>query len=224
MSSITGEKAVIVLEVELVSTVKGELDEGTGETPSGFFEDGNNEISQIIAEEVNANIKEAIDDALAEEGIDLDNIKNMTSLVKDLDSKAMGNIKSMAKSPENFMQNTFMSALSRGGPYGVMTAAIIAAIAGSPELVRVVVEAMGVKGGPLNQDYAFTQDEQQNQQFSRLVQFRRVTGDDPVITVQTKGFVVGDADFVDNSLIDIDTGRTARIDLNQSSLGYVYGI
>ncbi len=222
--SISNERAIITLEVELISTVKGELDEGSGGTPTGFFEEGHDEISEIIAEEVNANIKDAIDDALAEEGIDLDDIKNMTSLVKDLDSKGIGNIKSMAKAPENFMQNTFMRALSRGGPYGALTAAIIAAIAGSPELVRIVVEAMGVKGGPLNQDYAFTQDEQQNLQFSRLVQFRRETGDNPVITVQTKGFVVGDPDFVDNSLIDIDTGRTARIDVSQSSLGYVYGI
>jgi hypothetical protein len=114
--------------------------------------------------------------------------------------------------------------LSRAGPYGALAAAIIAAIAGAPDMIKAVVEALGMKGGPLNQDYAFTEEEQYGQAFSRLVQFRRVTGDDPIITVTTKGFVAGDADFNDNSLVDVETGRMGRVDLNQSSLGYVHGV
>ncbi len=91
-------------------------------------------------------------------------------------------------------------------------------------MISAVVQALGVKGAPLNQDFKFSQEEQYNQQFNRFVQFKRLTGDDPVITVTTRGFVVGDKDFVGNSLIDIDTGRTARVDLRQSSLGYIHGI
>ena len=178
-------------------------------------------MTDIINEEVNASIKESIDDALAEEGIDLEQLKNLTNSVKDLDGKAMGNLTSMAKNPEGFMENTIMSTLARAGPYGALAAAIIAAIAGTPAMVEAVIQALGVKGGPLNQDYRFSQEEQYNQQFDRRVQFRRITGDDPIITLQSRGFAVGDPDFVDNSLVDIDLGRTARVTLRQGSLGSI---
>ena len=56
------------------------------------------------------------------------------------------------------------------------------------------------------------------------MQFRRLTGDDPVITVTTKGFVVGDPDFVDNSLVDANLARIGRVNLRDSSLGYIHGI
>lgn len=219
--SVSDEKAIITIEVELVSEVKGDP---TPETRPDFFGQPTDELSQVISEEVNASIKEEIEDALAEEGVDLEGMKKLQDMVEGVDSKGISNIKNMAKSPENFMESTFMNALSRAGPYGALTAAIIATIAGSPEMVKVVVEALGVKGAPLNQDYAFTEDEQFNQQFIRTVQFRRLTGDDPVITVLTKGFVVGDPDFVDNSLVDTNIARTARVGLRDSSLGLIHGI
>jgi len=182
------------------------------------------EILDVIAEEVNTSIKESIDDALEEEGVDFEGIRNASVLVKDIDSRGISNVKNLAKNPESFMESTFMRALSRAGPHGALVAAIISAIAGSPALVTVVVQALGVKGAPLNQDFAWTEDEQYNQQFDRVVQFRRLTGDDPVITVLTKGFVVGDPDFIDNSLVDTNIARTARVNLRDSSLGYIHGI
>jgi hypothetical protein len=147
----------------------------------------------------------------------------MTKLMKDVDSKGMNNLKSIATNPQGFMQSTFMGVLARAGPYGALAAAIITAIAAAPAMVSAVVEMLGAKGGPLNQDYSFTTDEQYGQAFSREVQYRRVTGDDPVITVTTKGFVAGDEDFNDNSLVDIETGRMGRVSLNQNSVGLIYG-
>ena len=222
MSSVSDESAIITIEVELKSKVTGDPIAEQGE--SGFFADLPEDIAEFIKTEVDESIGETIEDALDEAGLDnssLDKIKDLTS---DIDSKGISNVKNLAKNPEGFMENTFMRVLSRAGPYGALAAAIIAAIAGAPDMVKAVVEALGVKGGPLNQDYAFTEDEQFGQQFSRLTQFRRITGDDPVITVTTKGFVAGDADFNDNSLVDIETGRMGRVDLKQSSLGYIHGI
>jgi len=220
--NVGNEKAIITLEVELVSSVKGDPVPAGAQEP--FFGDVDPDIRDVISEEINANIKDEISDALADEGVDLEGIKNATALAKDIDNKGISNIKNIAKSPETFMENTFISALARAGPHGALVAAIITTIAGSPALVTAVVQALGVKGAPLNQDFAWTEDEQYNQQFDRVMQFRRLTGDDPVITVTTKGFVVGDPDFVDNSLVDTNIARTARVNLRDSALGYIHGI
>ena len=222
MSSISDEKAIITIQVDLVSEVTG--DPVSGPVESGFFKEGHDDIQQFIDQAVKDATDESIDNALEEAGIDSNTIEKMANLTSDIDSKGISNVTNMAKNPEGFMQNTFLKVLSRAGPYGALAVAIITAIAAAPEMVKAVVEALGMKGGPLNQDYAFTEEEQYGQAFSRLVQFRRVTGDDPVITVTTKGFVAGDADFNDNSLVDVETGRMGRVDLNQSSLGYVHGI
>jgi hypothetical protein len=222
MSSVSDEKAIITIEVDLVSKVTGDPSTEKGE--SGFFADLPEDIGEFIKIEVDESVEDAIEDALDEAGVDSDTLDKMKNITSDIDSKGISNVKNLAKNPEGFMENTFMRVLSRAGPYGALAAAIIAAIAGAPDMIKAVVEALGMKGGPLNQDYAFTEDEQMDQAFSRLVQFRRVTGDDPIITVTTKGFVAGDADFNDNSLVDVETGRMGRVDLKQSSLGYVHGV
>jgi len=221
--SVTNESAVITIEVELVSTVKGDP-VGEQSVSDPFFGDLPAELQDIIPEIVNQSIKDEIDEALAAEGIDTEQLQKMSGLVKDIDSKGISNVRNIAKNPESFMENTLLSTLAKAGPHGVLAVAIISAIAGSPEMIKAVVEALGVKGGPLNQDYAYTEDEQFNQQFDRITQFKRLTGDDPVITVLSKGFVVGDPDFIDNSLLDTNIARTARITLRQSSLSYIHGI
>lgn len=224
MSQVSGETALISIEVELKSTIKGDPTKvEKTETFMGEFADSDafkNAIEQAVQESVD----ESVNEILAEEGVDAETVAKLKDLTKDIDSKGIGNVKSMARNPEGFMESTFLSVLSRAGPYGALAAAIISAIAGAPEMVKAVVQAIGVKGAPLNQDYAWTEEEQFNQQFSRAVQYRRLTGDDPVITVTSKGFVAGDPDFVDNSLVAIETGRMGRVDLRQSSLGYVHGL
>lgn len=221
-NDVTDERAVITIEVELASDVTG--NPVRGEPPEPFFEGLPDDMQEVISEIVNDILKDEIEDALDAEGVDVDSLKEVVGLVKDVDAKGIGNLKAVARNPEGFMENTFMAALGRAGPYGALVAAIISAIAGSPEMVKAVVSALGVKGAPLNQDYRFSEDEQINQQFDRHTQYRRLTGDDPVITLQSRGFVVGDPDFVQNSLVDVDTGRTGRIDLRQTSLGYIHGI
>lgn len=221
MSSISDEKAIITIEVDLVSKVTGDPTADKGE--SGFFAEHAEDTDDTVEQAIKDSIDEALEDTFESEGIDMDSLGELTKMMKDVDNVGMSNIKNMAKNPEGFMQSTFMSVLARAGPYGALAAAIITAIAAAPAMVSAVVEMLGMKGGPLNQDYAFTTDEQYGQAFSRQVQYRRVTGDDPVITVTTKGFVAGDADFNDNSLVDVETGRMGRVDLNQSSVGLIYG-
>ena len=224
MSSISDESAVITLEVKLISTVSGF--EGTDALPPGgtFLGEMTPEMEEIINEQVEEATQEAIKDALAEEGIDEEGLRALAKMTKDVDSKGISNITSMAKNPEAFIGNKLLGILGRAGPYGAIAAAIIAALLASPELVKVLVEAFAVKGGPLNQDYRYTQEEFLSQEFDRTVQFKRLTGDDPVITVNTIGFVVGDPDFKGNSLVDANIARTGRVGLRDSSYGYIHGI
>lgn len=223
MSAITDESAVITLEVKLISTVSGF--EGTeGLPPGGLLEDIPPDMQELIKEQVDESIKESIEDALSEEGIDSESLGNLTKMVKDVDSKGVSNITSFAKSPDTFIEGKFISILGRAGPYGALAAALIAAALASPELVKAVVEAFAVKGGPLNQDYRYTQEEFMAQEFDRVTQFKRLVGDDPVITVNTIGFVVGDPDFKGNSLVDANIARSGRVGLRDSAYGYIHGI
>ena len=224
MADVEDQSAIITIKVKLESDVEGEFGGGASEQPGGFFKDTPEDIHDIIQQAIDDSIDEAVEDTLQEKGIGLDNLKNMTDMVKDVDSKGISNITSMAKNPAGFMQSTFIRVLGSAGPYGALIAAIITAIIGAPQLVKALVEMMGVKGGPLNQDFRYSLDEQENQQFSRMVQYSRLVGDDPVITVTTKGFVVGDADFNFNTLLDANIARTARIGLRDSALGVIDGI
>ncbi len=221
-TNIGNEKAIITLEVELVSSVKGDPVAAGQQEP--FFEDIDPDIRDAIAEEVNANIRDEIGDALRDEGVETENLKDLTDMIGNVKGEGIDNLTKFASSPQGFLEHGFIRVLQRAGPHGAVAVALIALIASAPEMVKVIVEALGVKGAPLNQDFAWTEDEQYNQQFDRVVQFRRLTGDDPVITVLTKGFVVGDPDFIDNSLVDTNIARTARVNLRDSSLGYIHGI
>jgi len=223
MSSITDEKAVITLEVELVSTVSG-LEGEPEAQPEPFLEGVSDDMREVIKQAIDDSIEESIQDVLEKEGVDIESLENITQALKDVDNKGMSNVTSLAKNPAGFIEKQFLSILGRAGPYGAIAAAIIAAVLATPELVKAVVEAFAVKGGPLNQDYRYSQEEFLSQQFDRITQFKRLTGDDPVITVNTVGFVVGDPDFKGNSLVDANLARTARIGLRGSSYGYIHGI
>ena len=145
-------------------------------------------------------------------------------VIGQVDSKGRANLQRAASNPSGFVGDSLIRALGSAGPYGALTAAIVGTVLASPALLEAVVKAMGVKGGPLNQDYAFSAEEQENLLFGRLVQFQKLTGDDYVITSEDRGFAVGDPDFVLNSLVDVETARVGRIGLRQNSLGYVHGI
>ncbi len=221
--SVSDEKAIITLEVELVSSVSGLEGDATPEDKP-FVADVSDEQRAIIEQVVDDSIQEAIQDTLKEDGVDIESLKNITQSLKDVDSKGMSNITSMAKNPAGFVEKQFLSILGRAGPYGALAAALIAAALATPELVKALIEAFAVKGGPLNQDFRYSQEEFLSQEFDRITQFKRLTGDDPVITVNTIGFVVGDPDFKGNSLVDANVARSGRVGLRDSSYGYLHGI
>jgi len=224
MANISDEDAVITLHVKLVSDVEG-LD-GSGGNPDPFLSGIDSlDIQQYIDQEVLTSTNELIADAMESVGVDLDALQDATSLVKDIGKNGLGNIGSFAKGPVGFMESKFVELIGRAGPYGALAAAVIAIVIASPEIFKAVVEMLAVKGGPLNQDFRFSMEEQLNQQYDRRTQYRRLVGDDPVITVNTLGFVTpSDPDFDGNSLISAPISRSGRVGLRDESYGHIHGI
>jgi len=223
MSSVSNEEAVITIKVKLVSETEGLTETPTAQEP--FTGDLSPEIQEIIDQEVKSSVDEIIEDSLKDAGVDLQAVEDMSGMVNDIGNKGIKNMTGFAKNPEGFTQNIFMSVLSKAGPYGALISAVITAIVASPILFKAIVEQLGMKGGPLNQDWRMSVEEQENQLYDRHTQFRRLTGDDPLITVNTLGFVTPmDPDFSGNSLVSANISRTGRIGLQDSSFGYVHGI
>ena len=190
-------------------------------------------IQNAIQQAITSDIDEAVDTAgkrtskekpTSKDTTDNENVEKAIDLVRDMDHTGIANVRSLASSPQSFIGQKLLRALSSAGPYGALAAAIITSIAAAPEMVKAVVSALGVKGAILNQDYKYSLEGQENLHFDRVTQFRKLTGDDAVITSRDRGFVVGDADFTLNSLVDVSTGRVGRINLRQTSLGYAQGV
>jgi len=167
---------------------------------------------------------EAIQDVISSIPAPGNKLGQSADLLDDIDSKGIQNLKGFAKNPGGMVQNRLLMILGRAGPYGAVAAALIAVIIGAPELVKAIVEMFAVKGGPLNLDFRYSQEEQMGQEFDRIDQFKRITGDNPFIRVDTHGYVSGDPDFGGNSLVDNEITRTARISIAQKSLSFTTGI
>ena len=205
--------------------------DSTSKSPLGYsLEDEFDEedIEDTIIENlIDNDVQNLVQDIVKEKEVptaDKDGIQKATEFINEIEGQGIRNLTQFATSPQGFMEHGLIRALGRAGPHGAIIAAIITAIAASPKMVEVIVKALGVKGGPLNQDYRFSEDAQINLIFSRLVQFRKLTGDEQIITAADKGFAVGDPDFVNNNLVYADIARTARVGLRTNSLGYIHGI
>ena len=249
MGDFEDKEAVITIKVILESDVEGDFTqekEGIGKTDSSGEKTKDNEsdflkddpefnklIDELLKEQVDETVQELVEEIVDEEiddslrntlGGGTESVENLTDMVNKLDKQGINELTQFAKSPQGYLEHGLIRALGSAGPHGALIVAIIGIILTSPELFKALVEMLAVKGGPLNQDFRYALDEQENQQFDRQLQYNKFVGDNPVITVLTKGFAVGDPDFVDSSLTTADISRTARIGLRESSLGVIDGI
>jgi hypothetical protein len=102
VSSISDETAKITLEVELVAGVSG-LEQSREGEQEGFFGDVPDNIQAAIDQAIKDSVEESVNDALENEGIDPDSLKELTKMVKDVDTKVL-----MAK-PEGVNQRRMVS-------------------------------------------------------------------------------------------------------------------
>lgn len=163
----------------------------------------------------------------AEAGLTLPEAEGMEDLlnfIKQTDKQGLQTLSKFAKNPTNLVQGELLGLLGKAGIPGAIALAIIGIIIASPELIRTIVKALSVKGGPLNQDFhRFFEDEAQFG-LARELQYRRSVGLDVVITSDNEGFLLQDPAFVGNSLVDADTTRALRTSINEQQYGYVNGM
>ena len=151
-------------------------------------------------------------------------LKEFENFASELDTQGLKNLKAITSNPGALVQNKLLSMLGRAGIHGAIAVAIITLIIESPEIIKAVVEALGVKGGPLNQDYTRKLDEDFQVGIDKDLQFRRAAGFDIIITTSDAKYIITDPAFVNNSLVDIETTRSIRINSNETQYGYVNGL
>lgn len=202
--------AILEFPVKLNASISGEVDELIAKLQ---------EAKELVGE-----VSETTEGTEVEDEEEKAAVTKITDLLEDVDDEGIKNLKAILSNPDTFVGNKLVSILGKAGPYGAVAVALIGLVLSAPELYTTIVKTLGMKGGPLNMDFQFDQDQQFNQLFSRELQFNRAFAIDPVITVNTKGFVTIDPTFEGNSLIQGNLARSARIGINLSSYGYIHGI
>ena len=130
-------------------------------------------------------------------------------------------LSSFAKNPTAMVEGQLMKALAKAGIYGLIAAAIIALVLSAPDLIKTIVEAISVKGGPLNQDFHRFFEEETERGITRKIQYGYATGLEVIITNQERKYILSDPNFVTSNLVDIDTTRTVRLTTQDIQYGYV---
>lgn len=198
-----------VLSFDIVISAK--LDEGTKKT-----------LEELKAAKEPTEAKAALTDEEEEETItETEAAERLEEFIKTTDRQGMKTLSSFAKNPTSMVQNQLLKVLGRAGIYGALAAAIIAVILSTPEIIRTIVTALSVKGGPLNQDFQLFFEDQQQLGLDRDLQYRYATGLDVIITNSQRGYILTDPAFVTNNLVDIDITRTLRVSSQDTQYGYV---
>ncbi len=204
--------AILEFPVKLNASISGEVDELIAKLQ---------EAKELVGEVSETTEGTEVEEEDSEEK---EAITKITDLLEGVDDEGIKNLKAIISNPDTFVGNKLVSILGKAGPYGAVAVALIGLVLSAPELYTTIVKTLGMKGGPINMDFQFDQDQQFNQLFSRELQFNRAFAVDPLITVNTKGFVTIDPTFEGNSLIQGNLARSARIGINLSSYGYIHGI
>lgn len=155
---------------------------------------------------------------------DTETVEKLTEFIQNTDRKGLQTLSSFARNPTDAVQGQLLSVLGRAGIHGALALAVIAAITASPEILRTIVKQLSVKGGPLNQDFHRFLEEEFQRGIDREAQYRRATGLDVIITTEDRGFILSDPAFVNNSLVDIDKTRIARLTIDDTQFGYTHGL
>ena len=121
--------------------------------------------------------------------------------------------------PDDFIGKTMLRSLGKAGPYGAAVVAAITSIVSAPETVQQIVQAMGVKGGPLNSDWHLFFEDTAQGFFSLEDKKNRIIGTDSFIVEQGSGYRPIEGTDIYVSLLDRDEDRLARIGQDAKAKG-----
>ena len=121
--------------------------------------------------------------------------------------------------PDVLVGGTFLKMLGKAGPYGAAVTAALISLVSAPDTVREIVRAMGVKGGPLNEDWHREIESELTGIFSFEQQKSRVIGKDSFVVSQGSGYRPIEGTDIYVSLLDRDEDRLARIGQDAKAKG-----
>ena len=147
--------------------------------------------------------------------------QRLEEFIKTTDREGMKTLSSFAKNPTAMVEGQLLRALTKAGIYGLIAAAIIALVLSAPDLIKTIVNALAVKGGPLNQDYHRAFEDEQQRGLDRDIQYRYAVGLDVIITNYNRGYIITDPGFVTSNLVDIESTRTFRLTTQDTQYGYM---
>ncbi len=207
--SLTDSNPIIEFDVVLKARVEEPNDVPEPEAPGG---DG---------DQFDEHVKSFKSSKTSEQGA---KVKELEDLVSKLDAKGTAELKALVSNPKQMIQKNTL-AMMRGaiGKAGIV-GAIIAIVLSAPEIFIKLVELLGQRGGPLNQDYTRELANDVQLGIDKDLQFRRAIGIDVVITSEDTKYIISDPAFVNNSLVDVDKTRSIRLNSNESQYGYVSGL
>ena len=127
-----------------------------------------------------------------------------------------------ATNPTGSALSALTSAITSIGPEGAALVSIIGIALAAPTVITKIVQALSVKGGPLNRDYLTNLVTKQVEVgISRSQQIRLQQGEDQVILSQQAGFTQNNSQWSYNSYLKINDTRLARIGLTDRAAGFV---
>lgn len=151
-------------------------------------------------------------------------VQELEDLVSKLDAKGTAELRALVTNPKAMIQKNTMSMLKGAIGKAGIAGAIIAIVLAAPEIFVKLVELLGQRGGPLNQDYSRELANDVQLGIDKDLQFRRAIGMDVIITSEDRNYIISDPAFVTNSLVDVDKTRSIRLNSNESQYGYVSGL
>ncbi len=151
-------------------------------------------------------------------------INELEDMVSKLDAKGTAELKALVSNPKAMIQKNTLAMLKGAVGKAGIVGAIIAIVLSAPEIFIKLVELLGQRGGPLNQDYTRELANDVQLGIDKDLQFRRAIGIDVVITSEDRNYIISDPAFVTNSLVDVDKTRSIRLNSNESQYGYVSGL
>lgn len=202
----------IVIDAKLSSDTKKNLDE---------LKSGEQNLDEKIRQGMLGLEKDLTTTETGETIDDQEAIERLEDFIKTTDKEGMKNLASFAKNPSAMIEGQLLRALAKAGIYGLIAAAIISLILAAPDLIKLIVEQISVKGGPLNQDFHRYFEDEGQRGLDRDIQYKYAVGLDVIITNYQRGYLLQDPGFVGSNLVDIESTRLVRLTNNDIAYGYV---
>lgn len=134
-----------------------------------------------------------------------------------LDKADLAQFGLMAKNPTGFIGAALSRALGAAGGTAILGPLAIAITA--PIVLKEIIKALSVKGGPFNRDWRRFIQAEVEIGLSRVQQKEKELGITQTILTQVQGFKPNNENWTYNSLFDVNDARIARIGLSDREAG-----